>query len=483
MTGSRGDIKPSALVIGGGLAGIASAARLAESGWQVTLLEARSSLGGRAFSFDDRGSGRELDNGQHVIVGACHNLVSFFERIGVGDLWHLQPRLNVDIYDGSGRKGRLYGLGGPAPGHLLAAFLTYRHLSVGDKLKAVRGVIAAMLANRSAPELETMSFYEWLQAHGQSERSIYNLWNVVIEGTLNDNIRDVSAAMGLMIVQDGLLNGRRSANIGYPKAPLGKAVGAPCEAYLDKLGVRTLLGCSAHGIETGADGQVQHLVTAAGLVMSADAYVSAVPFWVLPNLIPDHLAEKAPFNEIGGLRASPIVNAHLDYDRTVMDGDFCYFLDSPLQWVFNGSRIRGTDRGEDGLSLEDGPSREDGQSLTVSISAAWDHIDLPRGELAGSIAEEMRAVFPKARQAQLVNSTVVKQRNATFRCTPGAQRMRPGPTTASPNLFLAGEWTDTGWPSTMEGAIISGYNAAAAVISSLGYAADISEEKSGRPMV
>ncbi len=477
MTGSRGDIKPSALVIGGGLAGIAAAARLAEYGWQVTLLEARTSLGGRAFSFDDRESGRELDNGQHVIVGACHNLVSFFERIGVGDLWHLQPRLNVDVYDGSGRKGKLYGLGGPAPGHLLAALVTYRHLSVGDKLKAVRGVIAAMFANRSAHELETMSFYEWLRAHGQSERGIYNLWNVVIEGTLNDNIRDVSAAMGLMIVQDGLLTGRRTANIGYPKAPLGQAVGAPCEAYLDRLGVRTLLGCTAQGIETGADGLVQRLVTASGQVMSADAYVSAVPFWVLPNLIPDHLAKKAPFNEIGGLRASPIVNVHLDYDRTVMDGDFCYFLDSPLQWVFNGSRIRGTDR------REDGPSLDDGQSLTVSISAAWDHIDLPRGELAGSIAEEMRSVFPRARRAQLVGSTVVKQRNATFRCTPGAQRMRPGPTTVAPNLFLAGEWTDTGWPSTMEGAIISGYNAAAAVMSSFGNAADTSEEKSGRPMV
>jgi squalene-associated FAD-dependent desaturase len=471
VTSNRGDKQPSALVIGGGLAGIVTAAQLAESGWRVTLLEARTSLGGRAFSFDDLESGRELDNGQHVIVGACHNLIAFFERIGVGDLWHVQSRLNVDVYDQAGRRGKLYGLGGPAPGHLLAAFLTYRHLSLADKCKTVGGVIAAILANRSASEMEAISFYEWLRSHGQSERSIYNLWNVVIEGTLNDNIRDVSAAMGLMIVQDGLLMGRREANIGYPTVALGQSVGVPCEAYLHKLGVRTLLGCPAHGIETDADGLVRHVLTGTGQIMSADAYVSAVPFWILPRLIPDHLAAKAPFNTLTGLRASPIINVHLDYDRPVMDGDFCYFLNSPLQWVFNGSRIRGTDR------------RDDGQSLTVSISAAWDHIDLPRPELAGSIAEEMRAAFPKARNAQIVKSTVVKQRNATFRCTPGSQRMRPGPATASPNLFLAGEWTDTGWPSTMEGAIISGYNAAAAVMSSLCNATDAAEEKSGRPMV
>ena len=471
VTGNRSDRKPSALVIGGGLAGIAAAGRLAESGWRVTLLEARSSLGGRAFSFVDRGSDRELDNGQHVIVGACRNLIGFFERIGASDLWRLQSRLSVDVYDRAGRGGKLYGLGGPAPAHLLAAFVTYRHLSLGDKMRAVRGVIAAMLVDRSNPELETTSFYDWLRAHGQSERCIYNLWNVIIEGTLNDNIRDVSAAMGLMIAQDGLLKGRREINIGYPIVPLGQAIGGPCENYLGDLGVRTLLGCPAHAVEADTAGVVQRVVAGDGQGFSADAYVSAVPFWILPGLIPDHLADQTPFNSLTGLRASPIVNVHLEYDRPVMDGDFCYFLDNPLQWVFNSSRISGNDRSNEG------------QSLTVSISAAWDHIDLPRADLANSIAEEMRAAFPRARQAQLVRSTVVKQRNATFRCTPGAGRIRPGPVAASPNLFLAGEWTDTGWPSTMEGAIISGYNAAAAVVSRFSAVPDTAEEKSARTMV
>ncbi len=471
VTGGRGDAEQSVLVIGGGLAGIVAAARLAESGWRVTLLEARRSLGGRAFSFIDRESERELDNGQHVFVGACRNLTEFLERIGARGLWHLQPRLNVDIYDRAGHGGKLYGVGGPAPVHLLAAFITYRHLGLGDKVRAVRGVIAAMRADRSTPDMETTSFYDWLRAHGQSERCIYNLWNVIIEGTLNDNIQDVSAAMGLMITQDGLLKGRREINIGYPKAPLAQALGTPSKVHLHNLGVRTLLGCPVRAIEADASGSVQYVEAGNHQVFAADAYVSAVPFWILPGLIPEDLAGKEPFSSLTGLQSSPIVNVHLEYDRPVMDREFCYFLDNPLQWVFNDSLIRSSNQSHVG------------QSLTVSISAAWDQIDLPRPDLMKSIAAEMRAAFPKARDAQLLKSTVVKQRNATFRCTPGAQRFRPGPVTASPNLFLAGEWTDTGWPSTMEGAIISGYNAAAEVVSRFGSAADTGEKNSVRPMV
>ncbi len=445
----------SALVIGGGLAGIAAAAELAESGWRVILLEARKTLGGRVFSYREPQGNRDLDNGQHVIVGACHNFVAFMERIGAGSDWYLQTRLDVPVHDENGRCGRLYGAPAPAPIHLLPAFLTYPHLGFVDKIKAVRGLVAAMRADRRSDGLDDMTFYQWLRSHGQSERNIDNLWNVLIEGTLNDNIREVSAAMGLMIVQDGLLKGRNEANVGYATLSLGEAIAVPAGRYLRRLGVRICSGRAVHCINTDRDGKVKHVTDSSGQVLSADAYVSAVPFWTLGKILSDELSGLEPFPSLGQLQTSPIVNVHLRYDRQVMSGDFRYFLNSPLQWVFNGSHIR-----------TDGNDAGGGQSLTISISAAWDRIDSSRSELTEMAVGEMAHAFPAARDAMLLDAAVVKQRNATFRCVPGAQRLRPGPRTGSPNLFLAGEWTDTGWPSTMESAVISGYNAAAAVMSS-----------------
>ena len=459
-----------ALVIGGGIAGIAAAARLAEAGWSVTLLEARNALGGRVFSFRHPRTGRILDNGQHVIVGACRNLIAFLKRIDAWQHWRLQPRLDVAVSSRAGRYGRLYGMAAPAPAHLLASFLAYPHLGIRDKAGAVRGLLASMRANRCAAGLEDSTFYQWLRAHGQSERAVNNLWNVLIEGTLNDNVRAVSAAMGLMIVQEGLLRGRHDANVGYPTVPLSDALGNPARRYLEGQGVRALTGCAARAIDAGGDGRVQGVAAGDGRRLTADAYISAVPFWILPNILPPSLAAAQPFAGLGGLETAPIINIHLCYDRPALAGDFRYFVDSPLQWVFNNSAICGDRHNPSGRQTAGGPidsrQSEGQQWLTVSISAAWDYIDCRRDDLARRIAAEMRAVLPAAGDAVLLDAVVVKQRHATFRCTPGAARRRPGPGTASPNLFLAGEWTDTGWPSTMESAVISGYNAANAALES-----------------
>ena len=439
--------------MGGGLAGIAAAKKLAESGCAVTLLEARSSLGGRVFSFQDRGSGRCLDNGQHVIVGACRQLLGFLEDIGARQFWHLQNRLDVAVYDGAGRLGRLYGAPAPAPFYLLPAFIGYPHLGWADKINAVRGLLSIMRAKRDDPALEDSTFYDWLRMRGQSERTVNNLWNVLIEGTLNDNLREVSAAMGIMIVQDGLLAGSRTANVGYPTTSLHEALGDPARSCLEKLGVTVAAGHAVRCINTGPENLVRSVSVANMGEVCADVYVSAVPFWVLPGIVSGPLASSDALADLARLRASPIVNVHLRYDRPVMDGDFCYFLGSPLQWVFNSTRISGAG------------APEGQQCLSVSISAAWDQIDTERSRLAREIASEIERAFPKARDAMLLDAAVVKQRNATFRCVPGANRRRPGPATESPNLFLAGEWTDTGWPSTMESAVISGYNAAEAILS------------------
>ncbi len=459
------------VVLGGGIAGIATALALLDAGRRVTLIEARHFLGGRAFSFTDAATGQSVDNGQHVIVGCCSHFIQFLERLGVRDAWSLQPHLRLPVFDRRGQAGALVASWLPAPFHLLPSFLTYPHLGVADKVRALAGMVQAKFTDRRRPGLERITFYQWLREKGQTERAIQNLWNLVAEPTLNDNVREVSAAMGLMIVQDGILQGRHNANLGYPRQGLLPSIGIPARKVLEERGARLILGHPARrilfdpgrsgsspvGSKVGvALGPVIGIELASGEKVSGQEYVSALPFNAMLGILPPEAAALPFFQGIKGLEWSPIVNIHLRYDRPVMDGDFCAFVDSPLQWVFNKSWI---------LAIE--PTdliTASGQYITVSVSAAWNYIDRPREELARQFIAEMAEVFPAARDAQVEGVTVVKQREATFRCRPGTNELRPDARTPIPNFFLAGEWTNTGWPSTMESAVRSGHNAAQAIV-------------------
>ena len=449
---------PDVVILGGGIAGIAAALELLDSGYQVTLLEARNFLGGRAFSFADSETGLTLDNGQHVFVGCCANFIGFLERLGAREKWVLQDRLNIPVYSRFGVTGRLGASGLPSPFHLLPSFFAYPHLSRWDKLRVLAGMLRARLADRNSPRLEEITFYTWLKENGQSERAIQNLWNLVVEPTLNDNVRDVSAAMGLMIVQDGMLGGVKSGNLGYASGGLLPSLGEPALNSLRSKGANLVLGSPVNRmlLETVAasDGKQSHLASvelANGRRVYGRQFVSALPFSSLSRILPPAVADHEIFQRIGRLEWSPILNLHILFDRQVMTGPFCAFVDSPLQWVFNRDEITRSKR------------RDGSQLVTVSVSAAWQYIDMPREELIAQFTGEMAQAFPEAREARVLNARVVKQREATFRCVPEAAGLRPGPVTSISNLFLAGEWTNTGWPSTMEGAVISGYAAARAI--------------------
>ncbi len=455
------------VVLGGGIAGIAAAIHLRDAGGQVTLIEARKFLGGRAFSFIDAATGQPVDNGQHIILGCCTQFLQFLERLGVRQGWQLQPRLRLPVLNRQGRVGVLAAAPLPAPFHLLPSFIRYPHLSPGDKLRVMAGMARARFTDRTRPRLQQITFHQWLREQGQSEPAIRNLWNLVVEPALNDNVRQVSAAMGLMIIQEGMLKGRRQpAGVGYPRDGLLPAIGAPALRLLDRLGVRVMLGQPVRSITLAprrrpAPGDYPSPARAAGVelasgaVIPGRAFVSALPFSGLLRALPAEAVTQAFFERIGNLTWSPIVNLHLWYDRPVLNLDFCVLVDSPLQWVFNKSRILDT------------ASSRPGQYLSVSVSAAWDYIDRPREELTDLLVNEMAVVFPEARKAKLERALLVKQRQATFRCLPGAGQWRPGPLTPVSNLYLAGEWTDTGWPSTMEGAVRSGRNAARAALHAL----------------
>ena len=456
---------PHVVVLGGGVAGISTAVHLLEQGCQVTLVESRGFLGGRAFSFTDPETGEQVDNGQHIIVGCCTCFRDLLRRLGVAESWYLQPHLRLRVLDRRGKEGLLAASPLPAPFHLLPSLLSYPHLSAREKARVVLALGRARFTHRHQPRLEHITFYQWLKEQGQSEQAVQNLWNLLVMPTLNDDVRVISAAMGLMIVQEGMLESRHNADLGYALAGLLPAIGGPAREYLPARGCRLLLESPVRGLRF-ASGQVAGVNLASGEVVSGDAYVSALPFDILLRVLPSEVVEReALFQQLQSLETSPIVNIHLWYDRAVMEGDFCAFVDSPVQWVFNQSAIGASRAGKgDSEGVHPGLAGA-GQRLCVSVSAAWEYIDRPREELAETFISEMARVFPRAGPARVLRALVVKQRHATFRCRPGANDLRPGSVTPVANLFLAGEWTRTGWPSTMESAARSGYNAAAAVAS------------------
>ena len=438
------------VILGGGLSGLSAARRLLSHGYDITLVEKRPFLGGRACSFRDREADVEVDNGQHVFLGCNAYYKDFLRAIGAMDRVYLQKGLRAEVIR-NGTRGVLSSTPFLGRLHLLPSFLRYPHLGFKDKLLAAYGMLRVMLTNRArhAAQLEAETGYEWLKRHHQTERAIDNLWNVIVLPALNDDVRDSNADMTLMVFQETLLRKASDAAIGFSKVGLTSLAGEPAQRYIAEKGGEPVLGKAVGSIEA-RDGLVTGVRLSDGSVLKADAYVSALPFDVLLDVLPDDVARGEFFSRAAGLGSSPIVGIHLWYDRQVMDQVFAAFLDTPVQWVFNKSLIQGSDGA-------------DGQYVYISLSGAWQHVDKPKEELREIFAKEMARLFPRARDAEIGRFLVVKERKATFRSVPGAAKHRLPQATPIPNLFLAGDWTKTGWPSTMESAIRSGVLAADAV--------------------
>jgi squalene-associated FAD-dependent desaturase len=447
--------KPRTVILGGGLAGMSAACHLLDEGWGVTLVEKRPYLGGRAFSFTDRETGQVVDNGQHVFLGCYTYYMDFLEKIGTLQRAYIQDRTRVDVVSPDGPSSSIAAGRLPKPFHMLPSFLSYKHLGLWDKLTAIYGLLRLNVTDRSKPSLQKETFGRWLRRHRQTKRTIENFWNLIVKPCVNDDVEDVSAAMGIMIFQEGLLKSPQSSRIGYAREGLSSLMGEAAQKYVESRGGRVITGqvASLHLNEDGPAGEyrIAGVQLSGGDVLHADAYVSALPLVNLMPLLPPQLGESALFASLEHLQTAPIVNVYLWYDRPVMEQDFVALVDSPLQWVFNKSSIMNR-------------SEAQGQYVTVSLSAAFDYVNQPKQALQQMCMAAMADAFPKAKSARVTRSLVVKQEKATFRCLPGSERFRPAAQTPVQNLFLAGDWTDTGWPSTMEGAVRSGVTAAQAVL-------------------
>jgi uncharacterized protein with NAD-binding domain and iron-sulfur cluster len=409
-------------VVGGGLAGITAALRLADAGREVTLFEGRPVLGGLTHSF--RRGGLDVDNGQHVFLRCCTAYRALLDRLGEAGHVTLQPRLDIPIRSPrSARPARLRRTGLPAPLHLGASLLRYRLLDPGQRLRFIRAALALRGVDRTDPATDARGFGDWLREHGQDAR-----------------------ALAAMVFQVGLLTQAGAADIGWSLVPLGELHGRAAQRCLRGAGAGVLTGTRVGRVESRGSGW---LVGAGGEEHVVDQVVLAVPPLVAERLLPPGSVPLPP-GWSARLGSSPIVNAHVVLDRRVMTEPFVAGVGTPVQWIFDRTVQSGLTGG--------------GQYLAMSLSAADDLIDLPVRTLRERLLPELVALLPEAGSATVLDFFVSRERHATFRPAPGSGALRPPARTAAPGLFLAGAWTDTGWPATMEGAVRSGDSAAAAAL-------------------
>jgi zeta-carotene desaturase len=458
----------SVLVIGGGLAGLASAVALAEAGIEVQLFEKRPHLGGRASSYT-LPDGSEVDNCQHVTLGCCTNLDDFYRRAGSAGKLRFYNRLH--FADRQGRRFTMDASWLPAPLHMVPSFLAFGALGFADKLAIAKAMLAISWTGGEPPGASGISMLDWLLRMKQTSGAIERFWRVVLVSALDEELNRMDARYGVDVFWKAFLANPGGYRIGIPSVPLGELYEGCREAIAARGGrVRTRTGVREIRL---CEGKFARTVLEDGSEISADACISAVPHSVLLSMVPEGLGEEeGPLAGLKNIRTSPITGVHLWFDRTVMTEPFLALLEHTTQWIFNKSLLHAAagSRKQEGLEIETENRETDGQGqyLQLVISASYELVPRSRQEIIDLCLRELADVLPATRMAKLEKATVIKEIHATFSPEPGVDRWRPGQQIGVENLYLAGDWTQTGWPATMEGAVRSGYLAAEAALAKFG---------------
>ncbi len=442
------------VVAGGGLAGLACAVALAGEGFRVRLFEKRPHLGGRATSYT-LPNGEEVDNCQHVTMGCCTNLSDFYRRVGAGAKIRFYKRLC--FLDREGRRGVIESSGFPPPLHLAPSFALFPSLSFSDKRLITGAMLQIARHGGHPPDAHGASMVEWLHRWRQTPAAIERFWRTVLVSALDEELDRTDARYGVDVFWKAFLANRTGFEVGIPTVPLADLYDG-CRTPIEQRGgeVRTRAGIA--GFRVTGD-RITGASLSDGTELRADYYVSAVPHDVFPGMLPPEVLEREPsFAAARMLEVSPITGVHFWLDRTVMQEPFLTLLDRTTQWIFNKTLLSGAT----GDAVGGAPG---GQYLQLVISASYDLVPRSRQEIIDLCLRELREALPEAREARLQKATVIKEVNATFSPRPGCDGHRPTQATVLKNFFLAGDWTRTGWPSTMEGAVRSGYLAAEAILS------------------
>jgi zeta-carotene desaturase len=428
---------PSVNIVGGGLAGLAAAAALGSAGFAVDVFESRAFLGGRATSFPlTCGDDVELiDNCQHVLLRCCVNLLDFYDRLGVADRIHFYREFY--FLEPGGRRSKLGRGFLPAPLHLTGSFLRMPYLGAAEKLAVARAMMALARERERRRDLDEITILEWLREKKQPQRAVDRFWRQVLVSAVNEELDRMAARHGFQVFWLGMLAKADSYEMGVPDVPLRELYGAGLWAKIGQVRIHTRTPVErvifreriACGVETG------------GSVRTADYYICAVPFERLGSIAPELGIDTGRFEH------SPITGIHIWFDRPVTDLPHAALLDRTIQWMFNKS---------------------EGRYLQFVVSASRSLVEMGRTEVIELALAEAAEFFPAVREARVERAQVIKEVRATFSARPGMEALRPGPDTNARNVFLAGDWTRSGWPATMEGAVRSGYRAAEAVAAASG---------------
>jgi squalene-associated FAD-dependent desaturase len=433
-------------VVGGGVAGLSAAVALADTGAAITLLERRPYIGGRAYSYEHPALEETIDS-QHVVLGCCTNILDLCRQAQMADTIRWYDELT--FLEPGGRRSLLRPGRLPAPAHQTISFLRAPMLTLGDK-----AAIAAGLARflRGYPAEDTESFASWLKRTGQTDRAIRHFWEPVVVGALNDGFENCSVKYAGKVFHESFLRSAQAGRLGIPAAPLTEFF-APIAELARSKGVNVKLKAGVERMEQTPDKRWllhsgDETYTASSVVLATDFKQTQRLLATLQPIEGNDVSLSADFDKFV---PAPITTIHLWYDCDVTGLDHAVLLDTRIQWMFAKSRIRRW-------------PVERGSYLELVISASWPELEMGREEILSSALREIELFFPAVRSAKLIKSGVLKEARATFSVTPGLDRFRPKQATAWPGLYLAGDWTATEWPSTMEGAVRSGRLAAGALV-------------------
>lgn len=443
------------IIAGGGLAGLAAAVALTERGLKCTVLESRPRLGGRASSFLDPTSGTYIDNCQHVSLGCCTNFRHFSETTGLAEFFRTEPTLY--FVGPAGKIDRFSASSLPAPLHLAGAFARLSYLTWAEKLAL--GTALRSLAQGIRPDERTIPFSEWLVRHGQSPSAISKFWHVVLVSALSETLDRIDVEHARKVFVDTFLTNRRGWLVDIPTVPLEDLYGGRLTEWLTSRGSELRLQATVEGFDLDGD-RVAGVRLNSGEVINGDEFICALPFFRVMSVLPPSLAAHSDLAGIERLQAAPISSVHLWFEQPIMGLPHAVLVDRLCQWVFNRTVLA-----ERSAASGPAPAKPDeGYYYQVVISASRELSGQSRESILAQVIQELSEIWPAAKTARLLHSRQVTEHRAVFSPVPGVDAGRPKQQSPIGNLQLAGDWTQTGWPATMEGAVRSGYLAAANVL-------------------